>query len=189
MRPRIRFPFSLYSDVLDLGEHERAEAYFQQWPETDQGHLYWKWRAIIQDEFGNAHEDACKAYERALEIWPGPINWGLRHRKAVCLAKIGNEQLAALRHRKAVCLAKIGNEQLAAEERKRVIEVKQLMDVDTHERLRKALGSIQELEKSGIVGFYRQLGRNREADCWMEQIQRLRADPSHKAVPHNTRSP
>jgi len=33
---------------------------------NDQGHLYWKWRAIIQDEFGNAHEDACKAYERAM---------------------------------------------------------------------------------------------------------------------------
>ena len=154
--------------LLDLGEHERAEAHLQQWPETHQGHFYWKWRAIIQDEFGDAHEDACKAYERALEIWPGPINWRLRHRKAVCLAKIGNEQLAA-------------------EERKRVIAVKQIMDVDTHERLRKALGSAQELEESGIVDFYRQLGRNREADCWMEQIQLLRTDPSDKAVPDNPR--
>ncbi len=155
--------------LLDLGEHQRAEAYLQQWPETDRGHFYWKWRAIILDEFGDAHEDACKAYERALEIWPGPVDWRLRHRRAVCLAKIGNERLAA-------------------EERKRLFAVKQLMETETHERLRNALGSAQELAKSEIVDFYRQLGRNREADFWMEQIQLWRRGISLEALPDNTRS-
>jgi tetratricopeptide (TPR) repeat protein len=156
--------------LLDLGEHERAAAYFKKWPDSDRGHLYWKSHAAILDEVEEKPELASQAYERALEIWPGPIDWRLRHRRAACLARIGEAGLAA-------------------EERERATAVQKLMNIDTHERFRNALGSIQELEKLEIVDFYRKLGRNREADCWLEQIQRMRTGESPKAVPDDTRSP
>lgn len=156
--------------LIDLGQLERAESCFQRWPKTDQGHLYWRSRGLILDEAGEATRDACEAYRRALEIWPGPIDWRLRHRRAVCLARYGDAAGAA-------------------QERARAEAVQELMKVETHERLRNALGSIQELEKSEIVDFYRKLGRSREADCWMQQIQRLRTVPTPRSVPDKMRVP
>ena len=155
--------------LLDLGKQERAEAYFQRWPDTDRGHLYWKWRAIIMDEVGEAHEDGCQAYERALEIWPGPMDWRLRHRRAACLARLGSAPLAEM-------------------EREHATAIQNIMTIETLDRLRNALGSLPELEKLEVVDFYRQLGRNREADCWLEQIQRLRAARSPETEPDNARS-
>jgi hypothetical protein len=42
--------------------------------------------------------------------------------------------------------------------------------------LRAALGSIDDPEQLTVVAnFYRQLGRDREAGCWEEHIERLQA--------------
>jgi tetratricopeptide (TPR) repeat protein len=141
---------------LDLGQFERAQASFQQWPENDRGHSYWKWRAIIFDDALHQHEEALAAYERALELWPGPADWRLRHRQAGCLARSRKPEES-----KAMI--------------DRVERLKELMSIESHERVRMALNALDNPEKlAAVADFYRQLGRDREADCWQQHIQRLR---------------
>jgi hypothetical protein len=48
------------------------------------------------------------------------------------------------------------------------------MSIESHERVRMALNTLDDPEKlTAVADFYRQLGRNREADCWQRHIQRL----------------
>jgi tetratricopeptide (TPR) repeat protein len=153
-------PFFLSVSIatqLDLGQFEAAHASFRQWPENDRGHAYWKWRAIILDDALGQYQEALAAYDRALSLWPGPADWRLRHRQAGCLARLRRpEESAAM-------IDRIGR-------------LKELMSVESHERLRTALGSLDDPEQLIVVAdFYRQLGRDREADCWKEHIQRLQA--------------
>ncbi len=142
---------------LDLGQFDRAQASFRQWPENDRGHAYWKWRAIILDDVEGQHAAALEAYDRALQLWPGPADWRLRHRQAGCLARLRRaEESAAMVER--------------------IERLKALNAVEAHEGLRAALGSLQDAEQLAVVpDFYRQLGRNREAECWDKHIQRLQA--------------
>jgi tetratricopeptide (TPR) repeat protein len=140
---------------LDLGQFEDAAVSFRQWPESDRGHAYWKWRAIIMDDVLHQHDEAIEAYGWACELWPGPADWRLHHRRAGCLSRAGRSEAAA-----------------ASE---RVEHVKSLMTPETHERLRAALGSLGDPDPlSAVVEFYRQLGRDREAACWDAHLRRLR---------------
>jgi tetratricopeptide (TPR) repeat protein len=153
-----RDPFFLSVTIatqLDLGQFEDAAASFRQWPESDRGHAYWKWRAIVLDDVLHEQDEAIKAYDRACELWPGPADWRLHHRRAGCLS----------RSRKSEAAAAMGC----------VEHVKSLMTPETHDRLRAALGSLGDPEQlTAVVKFYRQLGRDREADAWEVHIQRLR---------------
>jgi tetratricopeptide (TPR) repeat protein len=153
-------PFFLSVSIatyLDLGRFDEAEAGFHQWPENDRGHAYWKWRAIILDDVQHRYEEALQAYDRALQLWPGAPDWRLRHRKAGCLAR----------------LRKLEEEQTT---RERVSQLKALMAVETQDRLRTAVGTLDDPESlTEVAQFYRELGRDREAECWDEYIQRLQA--------------
>ena len=142
---------------LDLGQFDAAQAAFRRWPESDRGHAYWKWHAIILDDALGKYEEALAAYDQALALWPGPADWRLGHRRAGCLARLRRPEESA---------ASID----------RIERLKELMDVESHERLRVALGSLSDPEQLTVVAkFYRQLGRDREADCWEKHIQRLQA--------------
>jgi tetratricopeptide (TPR) repeat protein len=153
-------PFFLSVSIatqLDLGQFDAAQDSFRRWPENNRGHAYWKWRAIILDDVLGQHEKALAAYGRALALWPGPADWRLRHRQAGCLARLRRaEESAAM-------IDRIGR-------------LKELMAVESHERVRAALGSLDDPERLSVVAdFYRQLGRDREAVCWDKHIQRLQA--------------
>jgi len=139
---------------LDLGQFEQAEASFRRWPVNDRGHAYWKWRAIIFDEVLHQHEEALAAYGRALEIWPGPADWRLHHRRAGCLTRLRKSEAAVAQERAA--------------------QVRALMTAENHDRLRAVLGSLDDAEQlAEVVQFYRKLGRKREADCWESHIRHL----------------
>jgi len=153
-------PFFLSVSIathLDLGQFDEAQACFRRWPETDRGHAYWKWRAMILDDVLNQHEEALEAYDRALQLWPGPADMALYHRKAGCLTRLRKSKEAA-------------------DTKDRVAQLKALMTVEAHDRLRAAVGSLNDPEQlAEVAQFYRQLGRDREADCWERHIHRMRA--------------
>ena len=153
-------PFFLSVSIaahLDLGQFDKAQDCFQRWPEDSRGHAYWKWRAAILDDVQHQHAKALDAYDRAIALWPGAIDWQLHYRQSVCLAQL--RRLA---------------EAEAAKER--VARIKTQMAPEVHDRLRAALRSLENPQQlTEVAQFYRQLGRDREADCWEAIIERLRS--------------
>lgn len=151
-------PFFLSVSIathLDLGQFKEAEAAFRRWPDHDRGHAYWKWRAIVLDDVQNQPAQALEAYDQALQLWPGPVDWQLCHRKAGCLARAGRSDEAEAT-------------------RQRVTELKSLLKSEAQDRLRAAVGLLNDpVPLAEVAEFYRKLGREREADCWEKHIQRL----------------
>jgi len=140
---------------LDLGQFQRAQEYFQLWPSGHRGQAYWKWRAIIHDDVLHQYEEALAAYERALTMWPGPLDWRLHFRRLGCLAR-----------------SKKTAEIPAAKEQ--ADRIQGLMDADLHDRLRTAVGSLDDPAKlAEVVEFYRAIRRDREVKCWERHIQRI----------------
>jgi tetratricopeptide (TPR) repeat protein len=145
------------ASYLDLGQFDKAEDSFQQWPEDDRGHTYWKWRAIILDDVRGEHEAALEAYDRALAMWPGSADWGLQYRKASCQTR----------------LRKLDE---AAATKNRIEQLKAIMTGEAQDRRLAALASLENPEAlSEVAQFYRALGRNREAEGWEAYIGRLQA--------------
>ena len=153
-------PFLLAARIqtkYDLGDFAAAAELFQGWPEPRGGYEYWRWRAILFDEFHDDREQALSAYDEALRAWPGSADWQTRFRKANCLAKMRKPE-AAERER---ALAK---------------EVEQLMADDIHKELRDVLNRLR--DRSGLArmaAYYEKLGRPREAAGWREYIDGLAA--------------
>lgn len=147
---------------LDLGEFNRAEECFDRWPESNRSHSYWKWRANIFDEVRANNAEALSAYDHALALWPGPADWGLYHRQAACLTRAKKPEEAA----RAVA---------------RADELKQILRSEELDRLLvivKTSNKPEELVE--IAGFYRKLGRGREAACW-EKVIKLAETPVSKS--------
>ena len=143
--------------LIELGEYERADQRFQAWPGSREGFDYWRLRAVILEEVHGDFESALKAYDEALRIWPGPAEWRLMHRKAGCLARAGQREVASAMRVQAD-----------------VVEA--LMEDDVHQRLRFLLGSLDNPDKlKEVVAFYRKLGRTREATAWSREVARLMA--------------
>jgi tetratricopeptide (TPR) repeat protein len=150
------FLMTLIAVLIDLGEYQRAEGALEKWPPPFEGYDYWKWRAIIEDEFRGNGSAALAAYDKALGVWPGPVDWRLRNRKAGCLRRLGDQQAA-------------GQEQARAK------KIETLMETEVHRRVRLALGQLDApVMLETVIEFYDQLGREREAQAWSDVVRRLR---------------
>jgi tetratricopeptide (TPR) repeat protein len=150
------FLMTLMAVLVDLGEYHRAEAALEKWPPPHEGFDYWKWRAIIEDEVRGDGQAALVAYDRALSLWPGPVDWRLHNRKAGCLRRMGDQQAAE-------------------KEQARAKKIETLMETEVHRRIRFALGQLDSpamLET--VIDFYDQLDRQREAQAWSDVVRRLR---------------
>ena len=157
----------LVATLMDLGEFERAQYYFDRWPEPRQGYEYLLAEAIVLDEIKQRPEDAASCYEEASHQWPGPVDWRTRFRYANCLARVGQMQ-AADRVRDS---ARKIEEYMREEAQAPVVAALDHLD-DAH-----SLGE--------IVTFYRRLDCQREADAWQEVLQRVKAQPG-RAFPSSS---
>ncbi len=146
--------------LLELGDYEAAQAAFARWPPAVRDFDYWRARAILLDEADANYQQAVEAYQQALAIWPGPIDWRTRGRLANCLARAGlREQAQQMRDRAA--------------------ETRALLEGPIHDRARAALRSLDQASSlAAVVTFYRRLGRDREADCWAELLADMPDNPS-----------
>jgi tetratricopeptide (TPR) repeat protein len=144
--------------LIDLGEYEQAEARFQNWPGENENFNYWRLKAILAEQSGRDLAAALEAYDKALEIWPGPADWRLMHRKAGCLAQ-------SRRTQEAVAM------------RARAETVEKLMENSVHERLRYILGFLDNPDHlREVADFYRKLGREREGAAWLREAGSRIAD-------------
>ena len=143
--------------LLNLGDYNRAQQVFQRWPPADRGYAYWLSQAVLLDEADARYEEALASYDKALQIWPGQIDWRTHARKANCLARNGQRKESQA----ARAISK--NIQAALED-------------PLHDRVRATLANFDpDANLAEIVTFYRQIGREREAVCWEQQIANRRA--------------
>jgi tetratricopeptide (TPR) repeat protein len=143
--------------LIDLGEFDRAQAVFEEWPSQREGYEFLKWRAVILDEIAGDFGLAASAYEEALSKWPGPFDWRLRNRWANCLTRAGRKSEARQVRREA-----------------RVIE--ENMESDVHVELVHALSDLNDTTRlAEVAAFYERLGCLREAEAWYSTIRRLDA--------------
>jgi len=136
-------------DVLcDVGEAEKAAEAFARWPASDRSRRYALARGrVLADADGDA-AGAVTAYDEALAIWPGPVDWQTVNRSATCLARAGDEQGANARR----------------EEARRI---ERLMKEEVHQRLFKRLADLSDPALlAEMEAFYRDLNRPREAAGW-----------------------
>jgi len=150
--------------LIELGEHERAEAAFERWPEPRAGYEFKKWQAIILDEVWQDFALALESYAEAIARWPGTADWRLQFRMAQCLARIGRSQEAETLRTSA-----------------RLIE--RLMERTTQGEIRQALGDLTNATRlQKVREFYRQLSCELEVNAWSEVIRGLEphARPANK---------
>jgi tetratricopeptide (TPR) repeat protein len=144
-------PFYVATEIdvcCELGEGEQARAALERWPSSDRGRRYDLARGRVLQEAGDDPAGAVTAYDAALAIWPGPVDWRTVTRVATCLARTGDEAGAAARR----------------EEARRI---EQLMQEAFHKQLFRGLANLGDpAVLSDAEAFYRGLGRDREADGW-----------------------
>ncbi len=151
------------SVLIDLGEFDKAKEWMQRWPEPHDGYEYWLWTGMLYEQHDSDYALAATAYERAVRMWPGAVDWRTHHRLVNCLNRLGNQQRAT-------------------EERQQAKQIEELSSVDLHSRLRAALGSLNDPEKlQPVVDYYAQLGREKEAACWRVHISNLRESAQRNA--------
>ena len=149
------FNASLVGTLIDLGEFERAEECFQQWPPAEDNYEYLLHKAIVLDEIQNKSDEAIACYERALVTWPGPVDWRTRHRYSNCLARLGKRS-------EAVAVRELAK------------QIEQHMEQEKHSAVREALAQLDNPKSlDEIVEFYDRLGCQREAEAWRGEMVRL----------------
>lgn len=153
-----RQPFfmgTLVDVLVDLGEMERAGREFDGWPPAENSRDYWLSRGRVEDEVRGDPAAAAAAYERALAMWPGEIDWRTMNRAATCHARAGDqERAAALRARGG--------------------ELERLLEEKTQARLRAALVRLDNPEGlREVADFYETIHRPVEAAAWARFIDRL----------------
>ncbi len=140
--------------LLELGRLPEAQTWFEAWNGTRSGHLYERTAGRMEQTVYRRDELALQHFDRALSVWPGPMDWSLMHFKAQSLARLGRRQEAD-------------------QTRARAKQIELLMELPVHQKLRQLLlnlndpATLREMEN-----FYRALDRSWEADEW----SRLAAD-------------
>jgi tetratricopeptide (TPR) repeat protein len=156
---------TLIGILIELGEVERADRCFEKWPPPREGYQFWVTEGKVLEEARGQYAEANRAYERALAVWPGQIDWRTRNRMANCLARL-RDQPGAARQR----------------EQAKIIE--NLMDEKVHRSLRQALGSLNVPEQAQkLADFYQKINRPREAAAWSEHVARLKSRPIGRRDP------
>ncbi len=144
------------SALIETGELETAKQQFLLWPKGKNGYDYWVTFGRISDLVDRDNKAAGQAYDEALKIWPGPVDWPTMHRKSQCSARMGERDRAT-------------------EERARSKKIESLMEPEVHQRLRKALADLTSQDTAlQMLEFYKQLDRRGEAEEWQKVLDELR---------------
>jgi tetratricopeptide (TPR) repeat protein len=150
------FLSTFISALIETGELEAAKQQFLFWPKGQSGYDYWVTAGRISDLIDRDNKAAGLAYDEALKIWPGPVDWSTMHRKSQCSARMGERDRAS-------------------EERARSKKIELLMEPEVHQRLRNALADLNSQDTAlQMIDFYNQLDRKGEAEEWQKVLDELR---------------
>jgi tetratricopeptide (TPR) repeat protein len=154
------------SVLMDLGDFDRAKEWWNRWPQPHDGYEYWLWTGVVHEQVDADYAQAAAAYRRAIQVWPGIIDWRTRHRLVNCLQRSGDEQGAA-------------------QERADAKRIESLSTDDLHDRLLKAVMSQNDLKGVEMLAdYFAKIGRQKEAVAWQEQLSRLQSKPQPQTPNH-----
>lgn len=146
---------ALVTGLLDLGRLDEARSYFEKWPQPHAGFLYWSVAGRVFEVVDRDNMAAVNACNEALAIWPGPVEWSIMHRKAQCLARLGD---------------RTGADTMLKEAKR----IELLMEPEVHKKLLLAMEDLSSRQSLlQMVEFYQAINRQREAECWKDVIDRL----------------
>ncbi|MDP6444195.1 MAG: hypothetical protein QGG36_30705 [Pirellulaceae bacterium] len=153
------FLATLIAVLIDLGELDRAEKVFAQWPQPHEGYEYWATRADVLDNVAKDYAGAALAYDKVLQTdWPGPADWRTRSLFANCLFRTGVKEDA----------------ERAKQLRKEVDKITSILRDETHSELEAKMGNLTEPDSlESIAEFYEKIGCRREATAWRELLKSL----------------
>ncbi|MBL8812965.1 MAG: hypothetical protein JNM43_22550 [Planctomycetaceae bacterium] len=144
------------SYLLDLGRLKEADSLFEQWNAAKDGYPYFKTLARIQQLVRRDDKGAVENFEKAIQLWPGPVDWSNLHFMAQSMARLGD---------------RTGAEQTRAKAK----EVELLMEMDVHRTLRAALNTLNSPESlQQFEDFYSKIGRETEANAWRSRREALK---------------
>jgi len=145
---------TLVDVLLETGRLDEAQVIFERWT-PGQSFQWLRTAGRMQQIVYQQDAEAVQLFEKALPIWPGPIDWSLLHFKAQSLAKLGQRT----------------DSETA---RVRAKEIELLMELEVHRGLRQALLDLRRPENlQKMEDFYRKIGRDREANEWKKHLERL----------------
>jgi tetratricopeptide (TPR) repeat protein len=156
---------SMIAVLIDLGKLAEARSHLSLWPNQDRGHLYWATAGRVFDVADRNDAAAVDAYDHAISLWPGPVEWPMMHRKAQCLSRLGRKEEA---------------DSMRMESKR----IELLMEAEVHQRLRQAMADLESPETvHQMVEFYEAIHRPREVNCWRDVLERLRAGKGQGMIP------
>ena len=134
--------------LLELGRLPEAQAWFESYTGRREGYFFDRVSGRMEQIVYRRDREAIEAFDRALAVWPGPADWSLLHFRAQSLGRLGKRVEAD-----------------EARSRAKVIESK--MEIEVHKVLRRILVRLDDPNVlRTMANFYRDLGRNWEADQW-----------------------
>jgi tetratricopeptide (TPR) repeat protein len=150
----------LFETLVDLGEFQKAEDCFKEFPEPHEGYVYWRSQGMYFDYVQHDSDAAVAAYRKALETPPSKFDWGLMTRLSVCLKKTNRGKEA---------------EQVQA----RVENLtRQVLTLEHTSLLRNLLMKPMRAEDAAkFVDFYGKFGLDREVSAWSDykaQLEKVR---------------
>lgn len=146
------FRGTLIDLLLELGEFERADELFETWSGPTDVREYDLVRGRVMTDIRGDAAEAEAAFARALDGWPGPIDWRTMSRHATSLVRLGRSKEAEV-------------------ERERIKDTQAAMEEGVLRGVREKLLNLDDTEGLGeVVAFYRRIGREREAECWTRYI-------------------
>ena len=156
--------FAIAVDTLeDLGTLDDAVELVNRWPAPQDSYDYWRAKAIVQHRVEEDPEAALESYGKALEYWPGPVDWSVRNMMAACLRELGRT-----------------DESIEMTERASDVE-KQLRD-DVLQPIRDALFTMDDpTELQRLVQFYDELDLPRERAAWQAVVDQLESQSQETA--------
>lgn len=160
------FRGTLIDLLLELGEFERAGELFDSWSGPTDVREYDLVRGRVMTDVRGDATEAEAAFARALDGWPGPIDWRTMSRHATALVRLGRTGDADV-------------------ERERIQGVQAAMEEPVLSNVRDRLQNLEDADGlREVAAFYRRIGRDREAECWTRYIDSLASrSPASTADP------
>lgn len=135
---------------FESGDIELAKSLHEGW-DDESWFEYWRQQGVIQQDFGTEYGNAILAYEKALQIWPGPIDPSVYFRLETCLRRVNRQNDAAAYLQRAT-------------------EMKQVTDLEQIKELLRRMGTgpVDGETCRALAQFYKKLGRDYERRHWLE---------------------
>ncbi len=139
----------LFEALIDLGEFQKAEDCFKEFPQPHEGYLYWRSESMYQDYVQHDSAAAIESLRKALATPPGKFDWGLMTRLSVCLQKTGAFEEADQMQKRVDTLTR------------------EVLTVKNTSLLRNLLKDPQQPGVAAkFADFYRKFGLEREVSAW-----------------------